>query len=122
MAPVYDNRCCNRFDKRRRRSKDFKLFRVMKALNYTPNHPPGRRFDNPAISLIVHWMHPLRLKAFRGFAASAALFVATAGCETDGETVPVRTAGIPSAAATPRPVQLAYAEPAKTETATASTS
>ncbi|HUS34410.1 MAG TPA: DUF6600 domain-containing protein [Verrucomicrobiae bacterium] len=91
----------------------------MKALYNTQNTAPGRRFDNPAISLIVHWMHPLRLKAFRGFAASAALFVATAGCETDGETVPVRTAGIPSAAASPRPVQLAYAEPPKTETASA---
>src|SRR5436190_21596332 len=69
-------------------------FRVMKALYNTQNTAPGRRFDNPAISLIVHWMHPLRLKAFRGFAASAALFVATTGCETDGGAVPVRTAGI----------------------------
>src|SRR5258707_804922 len=82
----------------------------MKALNYTQIRPPGRLFDNPVLSLIVYWMHPLRLKAIRGFAAGAAILLAAVGCETDGETVPVRNAGLPAESADVRPVLVAQAE------------
>src|SRR5438045_2412525 len=83
----------------------------MKTLNYTQIRPPGALFDNAAVRLIVHWMHPLRLKAFRGLAAAVTLLVVAAGCETEGETVPMRTGGpLPPAAAEPQPVLLAQAD------------
>jgi len=57
------------------------------------------------------WMHPLRIKAFRGFASAAVALMAAVGCETDGETVPTRTAGpLPAAVVEPSPVLLAAAE------------
>jgi hypothetical protein len=84
----------------------------MKQLNYTQNRPPGRLFDNSAVNLIVHWMQPLRLKAIRRFAAAGAVLLALVGCETDGETVPTRTSGLPAGAAEPAPILVAQADPA----------
>jgi hypothetical protein len=80
----------------------------MNLLKYIRSSPRGVLFDNAAIRLIVHWMHPLRLKAFGGFTAAAALLFVVAGCESDGETVPVHTAGpLPAAISEPRPILLA---------------
>jgi hypothetical protein len=56
----------------------------MKELKSTHKRPPGRRFDNLGFSLIVHWMQPLRLKAFGGFAAASALLLATVGYNSRG--------------------------------------
>ena len=86
---------------------------AMKERNNRQERAPGRHFDNVAISLILHWMHPLRLKAIPGLAAAVVALFAATGCETDGETVPVRTATteappvlVASAAETPAPVKL----------------
>lgn len=82
----------------------------MKTLDSNQQWPPERRFDNALISLILLCMHPLRAKAIRGVAI-VVLLLATAGCKTEGETVPVRTAGpLPPAVVEPRPVMVAAVE------------
>jgi hypothetical protein len=78
----------------------------MKLPNYPENLPAGAGFDNAGRGLMLLWMRPFGLKAFRNFAAAATLFVAGVG---------------EAFAAEPASTEAANNAPAATETTTNAT-